>query len=191
MQYSYSLNHFQVWGNIQKEKRVFLTQFDVLRSSDWRPLFNKSHEAPSGCIHNETMENKRSLSVNDLQKTIERKLIKKISTWRSHRKTIWNRYISESLKKILIELEKDACFEYNSERFLETLNHLNTTAKVHGFPINMKYNSLSDIVRQVKSTGIHLNSDNRVEFSLGVYIATYPNNVYSVWIFLLSLVPKI
>lgn len=55
----------------------------------------------------------------------------------------------------------------------------------------MKYDNLSTIIERVKSTGIHLNTDNKVEFSIAVHIQPYPNNVLSVWVFLLSLIPKV
>lgn len=79
------------WANIQKEKRVYLTQFDVSKSRDWRPLFNSSVEAPSGLLHDENFEYITSLNAMDLQKMIEMKLRKKICSWRTHRKTVWNR----------------------------------------------------------------------------------------------------
>lgn len=87
----YIVNQENVWGNIQKENRVFLTQLDVSKSAYWRPLFNRSHEAPMGCIHDDHFLYNNSFSVRDLQITIERKIKKKIAIWRTHRKTIWNR----------------------------------------------------------------------------------------------------
>lgn len=87
------MNENNFWANIQKEKRVYMTQFDVSKSRDWRPLFNKSVEAPSGLLHDENFDYISSLDASDLQKTIEMKLIKKISSWRTHKKTIWNRLV--------------------------------------------------------------------------------------------------
>lgn len=63
--------------------------------------------------------------------------------------------------------------------------------QVTGFTLNMKYTNLSSIVAEVKNTGIHLNLDNKVEFALSVYIKDYANNVISIWIFLMSLTPRI
>lgn len=55
----------------------------------------------------------------------------------------------------------------------------------------MSYINLSSIVERIKSTGIHINTDDKVEFALAVHIQKYPNNILSVWIFLMSLTPKI
>lgn len=186
----YIVSQDNVWGNIQKENRVFLTQLDVGKSAYWRPLFNRSHEAPTGCIHDGNFLYRNPLNVRDLQKTIERKIMKKIAFWRTHRKTVWNRYISDQLRYALSALEVDLCMETNTDRHLEVFNQLFASYTINGFPINLPYTNLSTIIAQVKSTGIHLNSENKVEFSLGVYIKEYPSNVYSVWIFLVSLVPK-
>ncbi|XP_058450036.1 coiled-coil and C2 domain-containing protein 2A [Malaya genurostris] len=186
----YIVNQDNVWGNIQKENRVFLTQLNVNKSSFWRPLFNRTYDAPTGCVHEGNYKYSNALSVRDLQKTIERKLIKKIAFWRTHRKTIWNRYVSDQLKHILPSFEIDACLETKTDHQLELLNQLFPSFKINGFPINLPYINLSTIVAKIKGTGIHLNSENKVEFALGVYVKDYPNNVYSVWIFLISLTPK-
>lgn len=85
----------------------------------------------------------------------------------------------------------DACLEANTDRHMDVFNQLFISYRINGFPINLPYTNLSTLVAQVRSTGIHLNSEQKVEFALGVYIKDYPANIYSVWIFLVSLVPKI
>ncbi|XP_052864196.1 coiled-coil and C2 domain-containing protein 2A [Anopheles cruzii] len=178
-----------VWGNIQKENRVFLSQLDVRKSGYWRALFNRFNEAPSGCVQEATFQFTEALPARDLQRAIERKLMKKIASWRSHRKTIWNRYVNEQLRSTLVSL--DTCQETGSDRHMvENFGQMFVSYKINGFPINMPYTNLPSIVAQVKGTGIHLNSENGVEFALGVYIKDYPCNVYSVWVFLMSLVPR-
>lgn len=63
--------------------------------------------------------------------------------------------------------------------------------QVIGYSINCRYNNLSSIVTEIKNTGIHLNLENKVEFAVNVYVKEYANNVLSIWIFLMSLVPKV
>ncbi|XP_035773718.1 coiled-coil and C2 domain-containing protein 2A-like [Anopheles albimanus] len=181
-----------IWGNIQKENRVFLTQLDVRKSGYWRALFNRFNEPPTGCIQEVAFQFQEALPVRDLQRTIERKLMRKISAWRSHRKTVWNRYINEQLRGTLISLEQDTCLEADTDRYAaEEFGQMFVSYKINGFPINMPYTNLSSIVAQVKGTGIHLNSEADVEFALGVHLKPYPCNVYSVWVFLMSLVPRV
>lgn len=64
------------------------------------------------------------------------------------------------------------------------------TSQITGYTINTKYTNLSSIVSEMKNTGIHLNLDNKVEFASSVFVKEYANNVVSVWIFLISLIPK-
>ncbi|XP_055593663.1 coiled-coil and C2 domain-containing protein 2A [Uranotaenia lowii] len=187
----YIVSQDNVWGNIQKEQRVFLTQLDVHKSAFWRPLFSSRIPAPTGCVHEANFIYRNPLSVRDLQKTIERKIIKKIGIWRTHRKTVWNRYISDQLRYALGTLEVDTCLEYNTDRHQEVFNQLFASYRINGFPINIPYTNLSTVIAQVRGTGIHLNSEPKVEFALGVFLKDYPSNVYSLWIFLVALVPKI
>lgn len=73
----------------------------------------------------------RSFDSMNLQRTIQAKIIKKINSWRSHRKTIWNRYVSENLKHILTKLEDDVCFEnVDAEDHVEMLKALYVYYKV-------------------------------------------------------------
>lgn len=80
-----------VWANIQRESRVFMMHFNVAQSSEWHPLFGRSCGAPVGLVHNPDMVYRSSDEVFDLRKAIEWKLMKKMSAWRPHRKTTWNR----------------------------------------------------------------------------------------------------
>ncbi|KAG5677027.1 hypothetical protein PVAND_006814 [Polypedilum vanderplanki] len=185
------VNQYNVWANIQREQRVFLTQFDVNRSFDWRPMFQKVIDIPNGTIHDSSFKYERSFDTRDLQRTIQAKIIKKINSWRSHRKTVWNRFVCENLRAILLRLEDDICFENDNEDHAEMLKMLFVNHKVIGYTINCKYTNLSSIVTEIKNTGIHLNLDNKVEFAVNVYVKEYANNVLSIWIFLMSLIPKV
>lgn len=80
-----------VWANIQRENRVYMMHFNVAQSSEWRPLFGRACAAPVGLVHNADMIYAPSDEVFDLRKIIEWKVMKKISAWRPHRKTRWNR----------------------------------------------------------------------------------------------------
>lgn len=124
------VNQYNVWANVQREQRVFMTQFDVNRGFDWRPLFSKVVDIPSGTVHDIAFRYERSLDTRDLQRTIQAKIIKKINSWRSHKKTVWNRFVSENLKAILIRLEDDVCFENESDEHAEMLKTLYLNHKV-------------------------------------------------------------
>ena len=49
---------------------------------------------------------------------------------------------------------------------------------------------MQQLLRTVERTGIHLCEDKKVEYSMAVYVHSYPNDVLSVWIFVVSMIPK-
>jgi coiled-coil and C2 domain-containing protein 2A len=124
------VNHQNLWANIQKESRVFMTQFDVNKSLNWRPLFARGSDIPNTSVHETKFTYEHSYDTNELQKMILAKIIKKINSWRSHRKTVWNRFVSESLKNILVKMEEDVCMENESGDSVELLNSLFSNYKV-------------------------------------------------------------
>ena len=59
---------------------------------------------------------------------------------------------------------------------------------MNGFPLNLEYSTLEEIVQEVYATGIHRRQGARgLEFALCVYCHAYPNKVISVWIYLATL----
>jgi hypothetical protein len=59
-----------------------------------------------------------------------------------------------------------------------------------GFPLHFSLTSVSDILEEVKATDIHRCQHPEVEFSAAVRVFPYASNIFSVWIFLCSLVPE-
>jgi len=59
-----------------------------------------------------------------------------------------------------------------------------------GFPMDMPYTSVDDIISVVRSTEVHKIDDRDVEFSLAVYIHSYPGSVLAVWIYIAAIVNK-
>lgn len=85
------VNQYNVWANLQREERIFLTHFDVNRGLEWRPMFQKVVDIPNETVHDLSFKFERSFDTRDLQRTIQAKIVKKINSWRSNRKTVWNR----------------------------------------------------------------------------------------------------
>ncbi|XP_055907018.1 coiled-coil and C2 domain-containing protein 2A [Eupeodes corollae] len=180
-----------IYCNIQSENRVSMMSFDIEDSSCWFPMFNKKNPAPLGGVQKLNYTYLNSNTISELRKNIERKIMKKISAWRPMQKTIWNRAFQNSMLRILVDLEYESTFT----SIPSTINHSERleaelgSYKAFGFTLNFSYINLSSVSERIKSTGIHLNSDRRVEFSVAVHIHAYPFNVLSVWIFIMSIVP--
>ena len=70
------------------------------------------------------------------------------------------------------------------------LKSLSLTRILHGVPLNLPFTDIRDISESVKATHVHENEDDKVRFALGVRVFPYPNGVYSVWVYVLSLVRR-
>lgn len=184
------VNARNVWANIQREERVCMQNFDTAQSLEWRELFSKSIPAPSDTVHDLTLIYTDSLDCSNLRRSIEMKIMKKFRIWRAERKTVWNKRYSDVLQDILKELEQDQCFGLEQKSYIAKLmESTQSKYKLNGYPINMPYVSISKIIERIKATELHLNSDPKIEFSLAVHIQSYPMNIFSVWIFILGLIP--
>lgn len=116
------VNNDNVWANIQRENRIFMQNFDTTQSTEWRELFTKSVSAPTELLHDLDLVYTDSLDSENLKKSIELKLMKKITAWRLPRKTLWNKHLRETLLEILKGLEEDQCFEYENKTYMEKIN---------------------------------------------------------------------
>ena len=61
--------------------------------------------------------------------------------------------------------------------------------QITGYPLHLRYNDTTQLLRAVESTGLHLCEHERVEFGMAVHIHAYPNDILSVWLYLATLVP--
>lgn len=50
--------------------------------------------------------------------------------------------------------------------------------------------SVGRVVDAVYNTGIHLSEDPNVEYAVAVYIRPYPNNIFSLWVYIATLKRK-
>lgn len=185
------VNQRNVWANIQREHRVFMQNFDTTQSTEWLEVFTKACPAPHDSVHDSQLTYTNSLDCDSLRRSIEMKLWKKFAVWRMERKTVWNRRYVDLMLSILKELEQDRCFDVEQKVYVDRLiDATQAKYKAIGYPINMPYISIPKIVERVKATEAHMNTTPNVEFSLAVYIQSYPMNIFSVWVFILVLIPR-
>ncbi|XP_017835465.1 coiled-coil and C2 domain-containing protein 2A [Drosophila busckii] len=183
-----------IYFNMQTETRVSMTNFNLTDGACWLPLFNKRQAAPQGGVHKLDYVYKRSYELSELQKHIERKIMKKVSSWRSTRKTIWNRAFQPRLLRILSEMENLSIYtssRYDEPAYSEELEREFPNYRLYGFTINFAYTNLAAISERIRTSCIHYNNNALVEFCVAVHINAYANDVISVWVFLLSMVPLV
>lgn len=68
-----------------------MMNFNLNDSSCWLSGFSKKNPAPLGGFQALDYNYRLSYNISELKNNIERKIMKKISAWRTMRKTIWNR----------------------------------------------------------------------------------------------------
>ncbi|CAH0730078.1 unnamed protein product, partial [Brenthis ino] len=182
---SYVFDCENIWVNGQTSEDCESVAFDFSKSSDWQTVFDKPLLASKPTLI-ESLYSKPE-EMEKLRLNLETKVKNKVQKWRSHVKTIWNRYCSSLLREMLPHYEYWA---FNPTEPRPNLGHrlkqLMATYKIFGFPLNMTYLNTKLILSGIKSTAIHVNDDPNVEFGLGVEVYAYPNNVLSVWVFLAS-----
>ncbi|BES93155.1 coiled-coil and Hypothetical protein containing [Nesidiocoris tenuis] len=189
------IDHTNIWVNLQKEELISQTNFDVTkRSSDWWPAFGRAMAAPNSSVQPEALAMKETpeTEVKLLQDRLEKVLRNAIMKLRSTNRTIWNRYCTASLRKLLPGLETNTWTAETSSPpdHIQELEHISSSYKMCGFPINLPYTGPSSLVEAVKSTGVHLNDAPEMEFSAAVYVRPFPSNILSVWIYVASLIRK-
>lgn len=183
-----------IYFNIQTETRVSMTHFNLQDGACWFPLFSRRVPAPQSGVQKLDYAYKRSYELSQLQKHIERKIMKKISAWRTTRKTIWNRAFQPRLHKILCDMEDLSTFSrgrYDEPIFSEQLEREFPNYRLYGFTLNFAYTNLAAISERIRTSCIHYNHDASVEFCVAVHLHAHANDVLSVWLFLLSMVPLV
>ncbi|EDV54926.2 uncharacterized protein Dere_GG21793 [Drosophila erecta] len=183
-----------IYFNIQTETRVSMTHFSLQDGACWFPLFSRRVPAPQSGVQKLDYAYKKSYELSQLQKHIERKIMKKISAWRTTRKTIWNRAFQPRLQRILCDMENLSTFSrgrYDEPIFSEQLEREFPNYRLYGFTLNFAYTNLAAISERIRTTCIHYNHDASVEFCVAVHLHAHANDVLSVWLFLLSMVPLV
>ncbi|XP_017148123.1 coiled-coil and C2 domain-containing protein 2A isoform X1 [Drosophila miranda] len=183
-----------MYFNIQAETRVSMTHFNLQDAACWFPLFNRSsnQSAPQGGVQELDYTYKKSFELSQLQKNIERKIMKKIRAWRTTRKTNFNRAFLPHLQQILSGMESLATYStarYEEPAYSEKLERAFPDYKLHGFTLNFPYTNLAAVSERIRTTCIQYNNSPTVEFCVAVHLKGYANDVISVWVFLLAAVP--
>nr|XP_032626154.1 protein CC2D2B [Chelonoidis abingdonii] len=180
---AYVLTHeneeYFLWNPLNGQCYKQFDTFCPLQSIDC--LINR--ENPKEILYSPT----NGSMVEELQNRIEKTLRSKIMEWRFQQPTRWHRQCTALLRQILPKLElRNRIFVTDKEE--NELESLLEHYWVTGYPIQMPYTDLPSISEAVYQTGIHSSEIPNTEFALAVYIHPYPNNILSVWIYLVSLV---
>jgi hypothetical protein len=60
----------------------------------------------------------------------------------------------------------------------------------HGFPLQMTFTSLENVLRRVKLTRVHAIEDEAAQFAVAALVVPYPNDIFAVWVYIVTLVRR-
>ncbi|XP_075050779.1 coiled-coil and C2 domain-containing protein 2A isoform X2 [Mixophyes fleayi] len=184
------INADNIWFNIQQHDSPMGVNFDTGRLKQWKPFFSRSYPSPglSSMQPEEVIyQFTDKTAAMELQDRIEKLLKEKIMEWRPRHPTRWNRYCTSTLRHFLPLLEQNRGKEVEEDHRAELQRQLGDY-RFSGFPINMAFSEVRPLIEAVYSTGVHNNEVPNVEFALAVYVHPYPKSIYSVWIYIASLI---
>lgn len=125
----------QIWLNVQYEKSVTRTRWDVTQGRDWNPAFGRYQAAPTaaGSVQPNAIDYTPPAIADArlLQDKLETTLRTALMKWRVKSKTVWNRYCIAVLRKILPYLERETWNNApENNDYLAELQHLLVSHKV-------------------------------------------------------------
>ena len=204
------INTENIYANIQDFEVPSLILYDITDKRKWRPFFTeKANPKPeiTTCQdpeleYSEVDEEKAESIELEITRSVESEL----QVWRENevgvrRGTVTTRFdrnVARSLKETILDFEKakrgveEFSEDAYRDRLLEIPNtkSLLTNKSTHGFPINCTFTDTKSILSRVRDTNIHHNEAKEVKFALSVKVFPYPNNIFSVWVFLMSICDK-
>lgn len=69
------------------------------------------------------------------------------------------------------------------------LDRLASRYRPFGFPLQLSFTDIDAVLGAVKATGIHRVEDEAVQYALAVAVVPYPNDIFSVWVYAVALMP--
>ncbi|KAG8453520.1 hypothetical protein GDO86_000229 [Hymenochirus boettgeri] len=184
------INADNIWFNVQQYETPMSINFDTSRNKMWKPFFSRSYPHPGlSSIQPEELIYQRAdkRAASELQDRIEKILKEKIMEWRPRHPTRWNRFCTSTLRHFLPLLEQNHGKDVEEDHRAELQRQLGDY-RFSGFPIHMAFSEVRPLIEAVYSTGVHITEVPTVEFALAVYVHPYPKNIFSVWIYVASLI---
>ncbi|RYG46789.1 hypothetical protein EON67_09160 [archaeon] len=69
------------------------------------------------------------------------------------------------------------------------LDRLAPRFRVQGFPLHTVFTEMDAVVAMVRACGVHRMEEENVQYGLGAAVFPYPNNLFSVWVYVAVLTP--
>lgn len=187
-----------IWANIQEYEEPWKLNYNLDNIKEWKPFFVAGKfEETVQCIQEETLMYPctRLQDGEDLQRDLKNRIKDELRQWRKTMKfsrTVVDQIVGRKLEPLLEEFERHRCGEgaYDEKEHLRKLQKVSTTNKLFGFPLHQTFTDMDAVVDAVKNTRIWENENVKVKFAVAVSVTPYSNNLFSVWTYVASMVPR-
>ena len=200
------VNSENIWINKQQpSSSPYQMTFDLDDLKSFRPFFTIKHPKPDTINSVNQMDivhvppNARLME--DMERELQETLKNEFKAWRQENEkgmktyTRFDQNVSMALKPLLESFEaaklKMDGFSEDTHRDLwsnhSRLTTLAATKHIHGVPINVAFTDLKELSLTLKSTHVHENENENVRFALAVKVFAYSNNIFSVWVYAISI----
>ena len=197
------VSHDQAWANVQlsgaphrmvwnfSDRRYWLPMF----GPDAQPLMRTVPTVQRATLEYPIIQPKMDL---ELEETVRREVKKALKAWRNGRQPTLQQRVGTILREVLVDFEKERCAHANSAQANVTARHQQAIAEFSaqyeavGAPVNVGYKDADykELLMQLYETRVHEIGTDSAIFGLGVYVKAYTGSVFSIWVYLLGLVPR-
>ncbi len=171
--------------------------FNLADKSCWKPFFDQDVKPyPNKCSSLQETSLVYTKPNEEFAVDIEIEIIDKVkASIRASRRvaTSFNNDIGRRLRNIIDDLEHrkfNGLDSPHSSQYFSSIENLCRGKAIFGFPLHFTYSDVPTILERVKLTCIYENKHPDVEFAVTVRVIPYASGVFSVWVFLCSLVPE-
>jgi len=183
------VNGSNVWANIQEHDHPGLVVFDTRNNKLWAPLLPSEVNWATVQQQDLAYSQTDSYKIKEIQQRFERSARDFIMKGRNRFVTKWNRHCTKALQAILPLFETYPQGASLVEQH-QALNEVQSSYNLFGFPMNFRYSDADRLLEAIERTGIHLNESKNAEFGLAIHIHTYPNDILSLWVYIVCMTPK-
>ena len=189
-------NAKMIIANLQPNVKLNEMSFNFNEPRHWNILFNEPwRQLPLSLQPLQVMWTPPDVDrARMIESAIETDIIHRVEALRRLRApTKWHsRQVKGRLRSLLEQYEAARCSNTPIDEAVITtaLGRYATTNDVIGVPINMPFTDIATISDAAITVGVHENYERGVEFELAVYVVPYHSNIFSVWVYMASLVPR-
>lgn len=192
------MNDRNIWANIQENGAPWKVRWNFENTKDWTPFWtSRIPRIELSSVQTEVLNYDRfhRRFVSYLEGEISDQIQKSMRRWRAKRGTTrFNKIVGRKLRSLLESLEEQRLMGFPGgvgaviHSHLEALRETMANNDVFGFPLNMTFTEMDAILRTVKNTDIHNTTLDNTTFALGVLVVPYTSKIFSVWIYLATVV---